>query len=386
MTTSLHGASSFQLSSDCVELAVTQSAGMLAPVTFTLHGESFSPYALAPWEPDEIDPGLPNLLKYLRGDFLCLPFGPQDEGEPHGETANAEWSLLSRTEDTLHLAMEPHDVGGRVEKLLRLRSGHAAIYCEHRISGIDGHFSYGHHPILDFSGLAEGQGRVTTSPFRFGSVNPGLFSDPANEEYQILVPGAEFSDLRAVPIAAESPTSPDKNEAAGTTDLTRYPSREGYEDLIMLVNDEATEAQPFAWTACVMDRFLWFSLKSPTDFPATLFWISNGGRRAAPWSGRHLARLGLEEVCSHFADNVTSSRENKLAAQGIPTTRSFSKDETVSLRIIQAAAAVPADFGAVASITPHGDQGVLITSYTGLSVEVMLDWQFVLSAALPIDR
>tara|TARA_B110001454_G_scaffold178974_1_gene172012 strand:+ start:1 stop:849 length:849 start_codon:yes stop_codon:yes gene_type:complete len=282
--------------------------------------------------------------------------------------------------------MEPHDVGGRVEKLLRLRSGHAAIYCEHRISGIDGHFSYGHHPILDFSGLAEGQGRVTTSPFRFGSVNPGLFSDPANEEYQILVPGAEFSDLRAVPIAAESPTSPDMNEAAGTTDLTRYPSREGYEDLIMLVNDEATEAQPFAWTACVMDRFLWFSLKSPTDFPATLFWISNGGRRAAPWSGRHLARLGLEEVCSHFADNVTSSRENKLAAQGIPTTRSFSKDETVSLRIIQAAAAVPADFGAVASITPHGDQGVLITSYTGLSVEVMLDWQFVLSAALPIDR
>jgi len=217
-------------------------------------------------------------------------------------------------------------------------------------------------------------------------VNPGLFSDPANEEYQILVPGAEFSDLRAVPIAAESPTSPDKIEAAGTTDLTRYPSREGYEDLIMLVNDEANEAQPFAWTACVMDRFLWFSLKSPTDFPATLFWISNGGRRAAPWSGRHLARLGLEEVCSHFADNVTSSREDKLAAQDIPTTRSFSKDETVSLRIIQAAAAVPADFGAVASMTPYGDQGVLITSDTGLSVEVMLDWQFVLSSALPIDR
>ncbi len=374
----IHGAPSYHLASDCVELYVTQTAGMLAPVTFRLGDAEFSPYALAPWKPDEVDPGLPDLLKVLRGDFLCLPFGPQDDGAPHGATANAEWSLVEQSPHTLHLALEPPDVGGHVEKLITLRPGHPAIYCEHRLRGVEGRFSYGNHPILDFSGLAEGQGRVTTSPFRWGSVNPGLFSDPANDEYQILVPGAAFTDLTKVPMAAEPPTAPANVDAAGHADLTRYPSRPGYEDLIMLVNEPACEAQPFAWTACVFEDCLWFSLKNPADFPATLFWISNGGRKAAPWNGRHLGRLGLEEVCSHFADNVTSSRRDKLAAQDIPTTREFLPGESVSLPIVQAAAAVPGGFGAVAAITPGLEDRVTITSETGAAVEAAVDWNFVL--------
>ncbi|MEC9055617.1 MAG: hypothetical protein VX633_09945, partial [Verrucomicrobiota bacterium] len=77
---------------------------MLAPVIFRSGESEFSPYALAPWKPDELDPSLPNLLKYLRGDFFCLPFGPQDDGDPHGDTANAEWSLVKQDEDLLHLA------------------------------------------------------------------------------------------------------------------------------------------------------------------------------------------------------------------------------------------------------------------------------------------
>ncbi|HAT20141.1 MAG TPA: hypothetical protein DCS85_08300 [Verrucomicrobiales bacterium] len=373
---SSHGAPSFQLKSDCVELSVTQTAGMLAPVIFRSGGSEFSPYALAPWKPDELEGSLPNLLKYLRGDFFCLPFGPQDNGDPHGDTANAEWSLVKQGEDLLHLAIEPGDVGGRIEKVLRLKSGHAAVYCEHRISGIEGHFSYGNHPILDFSGLAEGQGRVTTSSFRWASVNPGLFSDPANDEYQALVPGARFTDLREVPLATEPPSAPDQVSAAGTTDLTCYPARQGFEDLVMLVNEEANKDQPFAWTAAVLDGCVWFSLKNPADFPATLFWISNGGRRGAPWDGRHLGRLGLEEVCSHFADNVTSSREDKLDGENIPTTRSFSRNEVVSLRIVQAVTAIPADFGAVASIVPGGPENVTITSDTGAIVKAAVDWSF----------
>jgi len=373
---SIHGAPSFQLKSDCVELSITQTAGMLAPVIFRSGGSEFSPYALAPWKPDELEGSLPNLLKYLRGDFFCLPFGPQDNSDPHGDTANAEWSLVTQEEGLLHLALDPGDVGGRVEKVLRLKSGHTAVYCEHRISGAEGRFSYGTHPILDFSGLAEGQGRVTTSPFRWASVNPGLFSDPANHEYQALVPGARFTDLREVPLATEPPSAPDQVSAAGTTDLTRYPARQGFEDLVMLVNEEASREQPFAWTAAVLDGCVWFSLKNPADFPATLFWISNGGRREAPWDGRHLGRLGLEEVCSHFADNVTSSREDRLGGENIPTTRSFSRDEVVSLRIVQAVTAIPADFGAVVSIVPGGSEDVTITSDTGATVEVAVNWRF----------
>ena len=373
---SSHGAPSFQLKSDCVELSVTQTAGMLAPVIFRSGGSEFSPYALAPWKPDELEGSLPNLLKYLRGDFFCLPFGPQDNGDPHGDTANAEWSLVKQGEDLLHLAIEPGDVGGRIEKVLRLKSGHAAVYCEHRISGIEGHFSYGNHPILDFSGLAEGQGRVTPLPSGGHRSIRGSFPIPPTTNTRPLF------RVRGLPTCAKCPLqrnllpAPDQVSAAGTTDLTCYPARQGFEDLVMLVNEEANKEQPFAWTAAVLDGCVWFSLKNPADFPATLFWISNGGRRGAPWDGRHLGRLGLEEVCSHFADNVTSSREGKLDGENIPTTRSFSRNEVVSLRIVQAVTAIPSDFGAVASIVPGGPENVTITSDTGAIVKAAVDWSF----------
>lgn len=374
----IHGAPSHRLASDCVELFVTSTAGMLAPVHFTLGERAVSPYALAPWVPDELDPDLPPLLRYLRGDFLCLPFGPQDDGPPHGDPANADWSLVEQGPEHLHLTQQAADSGASVDKWVRLRSGETALYLEHRISGLEGRWSYGSHPVLDLSGLPEGGGRVTTSPFRWGSVNPGLFSDPANEEFQILVPGAPFTDLAAVPQAASPPSTPEGVAQAGTADLTHYPSRAGFEDLIMLANNPATPDQPFAWTACVLDGYLWFCLKDPETFPATLFWMSNGGRKAGPWNGNHLGRLGLEEVCSHFADPVTVSREDRLAEQGIPTTRAFTPDETASLRLIQAVAAVPPEFDSVTRIAPDGEGRVTITSANGVTVTAAVDWRFVL--------
>ena len=56
----------------------------------------------------------------------------------------------------------------------------------------------------------------------------------------------------------------------------------------------------FAWTAATLDGYVWISLKDPRTLPSTLFWISNGGRHGEPWNGRHLRRLGLEEICGHF--------------------------------------------------------------------------------------
>ena len=376
---SVHGAPSFQLASDCVNLSVTRTGGMLGPVTFISGEKPFTPYALAPWQPDELEGDVPNLLKFLRGDFFCLPFGPQDEGAPHGDTANADWHLVQHEANLLHLAIEPEDVGGKVEKILRLRPGHPVIYSEHLLSGLEGNFSYGNHPILDFSKLDEGEGRITTSPFRWGSVNPGLFSDPAADEYQTLVPGARFSTLNAVALADTPPDTSNVSRSSGTTDLTCYPGREGFEDLVMLVNEDSNPEQPFAWTAAVMGDHVWFSLKNPSDFPATLMWISNGGRRSSPWEGRHLGRIGLEEVCSYFAENVTTSRENLLQDEGIPTTRSFSADEKVSLRILQAVSPVPPGFGAVASILPKGPELVSLTSDKGITIDVAAHWDFVVS-------
>ena len=88
--------------------------------------------------------------------------------------------------------------------------------------------------------------------------------------------------------------------------------------------------------------------------------------------------MGLEEVCSYFADSVDVSRTNPLAAEGVPTTRHFRKDETVSLRLTQAVAAVPEKFGRVTSIVPAGPGKVVITGESGATVESAIDWNFVL--------
>lgn len=362
----IHGAPSYPLSNDLVSLHITRDGGMLAPVGFQLGDRLVSPYSLSPWMPDGIDAELPVLLKNLRGDFLCLPFGPQENGPPHGETANRTWHLVSETEDSITLGISASDVAANITKTVSLRSGQTAIYCEHRISELDGDWSYGNHPILDLSQITEGGARVSVSPFRWASVYPEAFSAPADGARQALRIGAVFSDLAEVPL-----------ENGGNTDLTRYPARLGNDDLVMMISENSTPEQPFAWSAVVMNGYVWFSLKNPTDFPATLFWLSHGGRSAAPWESRHLARLGIEDVCSHFCDSVDISRKDLLRNLSMPTTRRFEKDQPVTLRNIQAVAAVPEGFGLVKSIKPEGADRVRITDGEGLSALSLVDWKLI---------
>jgi hypothetical protein len=265
------------------------------------------------------------------------------------------------------LEIETAETHGRVEKEISLRDGEAAIYVEHRVSGVEGRFSYGNHPILDLSEVRENSARVTCGPFRWASVYPGVFSDPADGASQALQPSAKFTDLTTVPVIS-----------GGTTDLTRYPARMGNDDLVMMVNESSSPAQPFAWSAVVMDGFVWFSLKDPSVFPATLFWLSNGGRSASPWNGRHLGRIGIEEVCSYFCDGVDLSRKDLLASEGIPTTREFQANETASFRIVQAVAAVPEGFGSVTAIRPDGQGRVVLTDDSGIEARATVDWMFPL--------
>jgi len=363
----VHGEPSWKLTLDRVTLWISCRAGHMAPVEFQLGERTVSPYALAPWTPDEVDAALPPLLTVLRGDFLCFPFGPQKSAPPHGVSANAGWKVVAGGDDRLHLGMDDPDSGGWLEKIVILREGETALYCEHRISGVQGDYSYGNHPVIDFSRLTEGEGLVSVSPFRWGSVYRGHFSNPLAREYGILKPSATFTDLREVQLAT-----------GGTADVSKYPARQGFEDLVMMHSEPATAEQPFAWSAAVLDGYVWFSLKDPAVFPSTILWISNGGRHGKPWNGRHLGRMGIEEVCSYFADPVDVSRTNPLAAEGVPTTRHFRKDETASLRLAQAVAAVPEKFGRVTSILPAGPGKVVITGESGTTVESAVDWQFVL--------
>ena len=360
----IHGAVSVTVRSNTVEASVTLTGAHVAPVVFADAGRSAEPYSLAPWKPGEV-PGIDPLLDVLRGDFFCLPFGAQPDGPAHGEPACSEWTVTRWAESTVTLHRDAHDSGGSFDKTVSVRDDETVLYQEVIVSGLSGAFNYGTHPILDFSRQPDGSARVSTSPMRWSSVYPGVFSDPAIGETQILQPGAQFDSLDSIPLAA-----------GGTIDLSRYPTPAGHEDLVMMVNDPA--AGPIGWSAASFDGYVWFSLKDIRSFPATLLWISNGGRRQPPWSGRFIGRMGIEDVHSHFHDGLVAARSGLLDDLGISTAREFDAVTPVSLRSVQGVAFAPAGFGRVASIAMDVEGQIALTDDAGTTVHSAVDWAFAL--------
>ena len=97
----IHGQPSWPFASDKVDAAITRQGGHLAPVRFRLPHGVVQPYSVAPWAEEKASAKLIPLLRSLRGDFFCAPFGGSDSvyrGEkhpPHGEVANSNWKLES---------------------------------------------------------------------------------------------------------------------------------------------------------------------------------------------------------------------------------------------------------------------------------------------------
>jgi hypothetical protein len=144
----------------------------------------------------------------------------------------------------------------------------------------------------------------------------------------------------------------------------------------MLVNDP--DAGPIGWSAAVFDGFVWFSLKDITSFPATLLWISNGGRTQPPWSGRFTGRMGIEDVHSHFHDGLLAARSQPLAHLGISTAREFDAATPVSLRTVQGVAFTPDRFGRVVDIAMDVPGRITLTDEDGAAMTTEVDWEFAL--------
>jgi len=376
----IHGQSSWRLASAQVEAYVTELGGHLGPVTFDRHDRKLQPYSLAPWAEERVEPSLPTIIKVLRGDFFCLPFGGnatpfRNERYPvHGETANARWLFrsleTSQGRSCLHLSLRVKVRSGRVDKRIWLVEGQNAIYAQHVISGMSGPMNFGHHAMLKFPD-APGSGLLSTSRFLYGQVFPQAFELPENRGYSWLKPGAEFKSLEKVP-----------TQTSETTDLSRYPARRGFEDLVMLVSDAEL---PFAWTAVAFpkERYVWFALKDPRVLRETILWLSNGGRHYPPWSSRHFNVMGLEEVTSYFHLGLAeSARKNPISRKGIPTCLTLNSRQPLVVPYIMGVAKIPAGFDRVVSIqATQRNRGIRLQSASGRHVNAPVDLGFLQAAA-----
>jgi hypothetical protein len=372
----VQGQRSWRLASTDVEAFVTELGGHLGPVTFERRGRKVRPYSVAPWAEEAADPGMPPIIRVLRGDFFCLPFGGnatpfRSEKHPvHGETANGRWQFCSLVSEAdrrcLHLSLRTKVRPGLVDKRIWLVDGQNAVYSQHVVSGMSGPMNLGHHAMLKFPDAA-GSGRVSTSRFVYGQVFPGALERPEQGGYSWLKAGAEFKSLERVPTLD-----------GGTTDLSRYPARRGFEDLVILVSDAKA---PFAWTAVSFpkERYVWFALKDPRVLRETIFWLSNGGRHYAPWSGRHVNVMGLEEVTSYFHLGVAeSARKNLMSRKGLPTCLALDARKPLVVNYIMGVAAIPAGFDRVAAIRgARWNRAVILESDSGQRVEAAVDVDFL---------
>ena len=336
------------------------------------------PYSVAPWAEEKLAATEAAVLRPLRGDFFCAPFGGSAKpyrGEKfpaHGETATARWTFESlaknKAETILHLSLRTKVRPGRADKWVRLRRGETALYCRHVLSGMSGKMTFGHHATLKFPD-APGSGLVSTSPISFAQVAPLPFEQPSRRGYQSLKPGAVFARLDQVPAM-------DGSQA----DLSSYPSRRGFEDLVMLGHQAAPD---FAWTAVAFprERYVWFALKDPRVLRTTVFWLSNGGRHYPPWNGRHISVMGLEDVTTFFDYGIAASAQaNPFSERGLATFVELKPFAPLIVNYLMAVAAIPARWGPVKNISRESS-GVTLHPTEGRDLFVPLDWNHLYSGA-----
>lgn len=382
-TAQLHGQRSFVLRNRWVELALTEVGGHLGPVTFFPEDAiPIRPYAIAPWSEEALSPDTPPVLAVLRGDWFCSAFGMNLESHAgrqlplHGETANGRWHMIAGGETSagcwLRLGIELPRQGGRCEATTAIVNDHSVIYQRHDLSGLTGPINPGHHATLAFPDV-EGAGRLSFSPFTYAHTYVHPTEQPERRGYSWLKPNTVITDLQAVSCLDGS-----------MTDLTRYPARRGFDDIAILCTDPNVE---FGWSAVTFpdQGFVWFALRDQRKLASTLLWISNGGRYYAPWNGRHVNVMGIEDITGFFHMGLAAScRPNPLSDHGVQTYLKPGKDGRLSIPYIQGVARIPRDFDRVAVIESRSQgHSVLLAAESGAAVEVRCQIDFLRNSNLP---
>jgi hypothetical protein len=359
------------IKSDRVQVGVVPEGGHLDHVQFTTAGGTFAPLHVAPWAYEHVPPDVPPMLRVLRGDFFCAPFGDSDvepdEQRPHGSTANARWELVSRDEMHLELELSRRVLGARVRKRIHVEHGQALVYQEHVLEGGGGEIPIGHHAMLD----APETVYLSFSRWVWGGTMPTPLEPDPQRGRSLLAYPQQFASLAHVRLAD-----------GRTADASRYPFEERHEDLLMLVADARS---PFAWSAVTAPHagWVWFALKSPSTLRNTVLWMSNGGRSYPPWSNRHTRVLGVEETTSYFhLGHKASTHPNPLQAAGFPTAVRLRPEEPLRVRYAFGLAGVPAEFRHVHSIDPTPG-GVTITDVGGQQVFAPANVGFVTGTGAP---
>ena len=313
--------------------------GMIGPVEAILDDHRIvRPFAVAPWSDDpaaEWEATAPPLLKRLRGDWVCLPFGspgrPRIDLDPrwldgldvdlaspdpaqHGTCANARWRLDAAEPRALSFSFSP-DAGfpiARIERRIAVTDGRSALTFETRVRArAKCELPWGVHPTF----------RLPPQPgsfdIAFGAERPRVFTFPGVFEKGVsqIAPARACDGLENVPTIHGAARS-----------FASLPLPFDTEELLLVADHKGT--------ARLTNRAERYRIVMDWDasvFPSVLVWISNRGRKYAPWNGRFLG-LGIEPVVSAFdlGHAHAINPHSPLRALGIPTATHFSPARDVA--------------------------------------------------------
>jgi hypothetical protein len=363
-----NGQPCYTLASDRVKAYLTVQGGHMTAEFAGSGGGVLEPFATLPWWKEPYMEDADWIIRVLRGDFFCLPFGSNVEPVDghkfllHGRTANECWEPVrleqKKGETSLVTRMDLDQPGSEVEKTLRVADGEPVIYQRHVVRGLSLKSSVAHHPTLQCP-LAPGGAIIDIAPPLLGWTLPMPVEIPENRGYGLLKPNVEVTDRTKVPTVY-----------GGFADVSRYPMRHGHEDGVMFVSDPSRD---FAWTALSMPEkgLLYFQLKDPKVFSETIFWMCDGGRHVAPWGGRTLGIIGAEEITGYFWIGIKQSIEpNFISGKGYRTHVDFTKDRPQDFRLIMGTIPVGRDFSGVADIVRKDAGTITVVGRGGQKIDV----------------
>jgi hypothetical protein len=319
---------------------------MIGPADLVLDdGRSIQPFAVAPWADDHSadHDALPPLLKRLRGEWACVPYGMPDppanlpehwrpplplqreDKSFHGHSSNAPWQLGGRT-------------GGSLELVLDYPASHPVRRVTRRISGVQGRSALALELSIETRAdtvLPVGLHPTFRLPAEVGSARLTFDADPRLHTYPI---DAEDGVSRLQPDLRSQPLDRIPCKDGSLADLGRHPLPFATEELALvtghgggatLANTAEAYAVRLSWDAAA--------------FPSCMLWMSNKGRAAYPWNSRFQA-LAIEPVIAPFdlGTDIARDRNNPLNRAGIATARAFNANTPWTTRYMIEVSAIHA--------------------------------------------
>lgn len=344
------------ISADGIRTGFFAGTGLLDGFTVTDEGHEITPMHRAPWigTGETMPPGADPLMERLGGDFFCAPFATSEGDSPlHGWPPNTPWSVVANARSTLRAVLGRTVFGATLVKSLTVHDGHPFIYQRHVFIGGEGRVTAANHANVS---LKNG-GLIRTSEKRvWETPKSPLEADPARGRSGLTYP-AQSADPRRFP------------GLNGPVDLTAYPWNPKHEDFVAGLE---APGHALGWTAVTRpsEGDLYLSLRNARRLPMTMLWHSNGGRDYAPWSGRHVGCLGVEEGAAEHMLGL--STEADLSGPGALT---LTPDGTVEVRHVIGAIHWPTG-EAVADIRV-GDGAVEITGEKGAARRLPFETGFL---------